>query len=179
MTIIQRLKSILLGLGMIIFGFILILGGEHVYGLIIRILGIVLLFTGIRYLLYYFRLGRFVVGGRLILYIGMIMFDFGVFTLSLHDEPLVIVVIYLIAFYAFAGLVDILRAFEAKKQESAWKGKLILGFIEVGAAGLALFCGLVLRSPDYVTLVYGCGVITSGIMRIASSFRRTAVVYIQ
>ena len=115
----------------------------------------------------------------MIFFIGIILFDFGVFTMTLNDEPLAIVVIYLIAFYAFAGLVDILRAFEAKKQGSPWKTKLLLGIIEVAVAGLALFFGLVLRSPDDVVLVYGCGVIVSGIMRIANSFRRTAVVYIQ
>ena len=98
--------------------------------------------------------------------------------LTLHDEPLAIIVIYLIAFYAFAGLVGILRAVEAKKQGGAWKVKMLLGVIEVATAGLALFCGLVLRSPDYVVLVYGVSVIISGVMRIVNSLRRTAVVYI-
>jgi uncharacterized membrane protein HdeD (DUF308 family) len=120
-----------------------------------------------------------VVGGRMLLYLGIIMFDFGVFTLSLNDEPLVIVVLYLIAFYAFAGLIDILRAFEAKKQEAPWKSKLFLGIIEVAVAGLSLYFGLVLRSPDDVVIVYGCGLLVSGIMRIVNSFRRTAIVYIQ
>ena len=144
----------------------------------IGILGLVLLFTGLRYLVYYFRTGRFVVGGRLILFIGIILFDFGVFTMTLHDEPLAIIVIYMIAFYAFAGLVDILRAVEAKKQEGVWKAKMLLGVIEVAVAGLVLFCGLVLRSPDDVIIVYGVGVIISGVMRIVNSLRRTAVVYI-
>ena len=179
MSIFQRFRGVLSGLGMILFGIVMILGGKDVYGVIIGVLGLILLFTGIRYLIYYFRTGRFVVGGRMIFFIGIILFDFGVFTMTLNDEPLAIVVIYLIAFYAFAGLVDILRAFEAKKQESPWKTKLLLGIIEVAVAGLALFFGLVLRSPDDVVLVYGCGVIVSGIMRIANSFRRTAIVYIQ
>lgn len=122
MTIIQRLKGILAGLGVIILGLFMMLGGifigwENIIAIIIGILGLFLLFTGIRYLIYYFKTGRFVVGGKMILYIGIISLDFGLFTLSLSSSPVVIVVVYLIAFYAFAGLVDILRAFEAKKQE--------------------------------------------------------------
>lgn len=179
MTIFQRFRGVIIGLGTILLGLVMIFGGENVYGLIINILGLVLLFTGLRYLIYYFRTGRFVVGGRMLLYLGIIMFDFGIFTMSLTDEPLVIVVIYLIAFYAFAGLIDILRAFEAKKQGAPWKSKLFLGIIEVAVAGLSLYFGLVLRSPDDVVIVYGCGLLVSGIMRIVNSFRRTAIVYIQ
>lgn len=179
MTIFQRFKGALAGLGIIILGIIMIIGGESSIEVIIDILGLFLLFTGIRYLIYYFKTGRFVVGGRMILYIGIILFDFGLFTITLNDEPVVIVVVYLIAFYAFAGLVDILRAFEAKKQEGPWKAKLLLGIIEVAVAGLSLYFGLVLRSPSDVVFVYGCGLVISGIMRIANSFRRTAIVYIQ
>ena len=39
--------------------------------------------------------------------------------------------------------------------------------------------GLVLRSPDDDVIVYGCGLLVTGIMRIVNSFRRTAIVYIQ
>ena len=71
MSIFQRLKGVFIGLGMIIFGLVMIIGGEDLYGLIIGVLGLVLLFTGIRYLIYYYRTGRFVVGGKMILFIGI------------------------------------------------------------------------------------------------------------
>lgn len=180
MTIFQRLRGIIIGLAMILAGFIMMIAGEDIYVVIIAILGLVLFFTGLRYLIYYFRLGRFMVGGRMILFIGVILLDFGLFTMTLNDEPLVIIVIYLIAFYAFAGLVDILRAMEAKKfQAGSWKMKFITGVIEIAVAAIALYCGLIIRSPRYVVLVYSLGVICSGFMRIVESFRRTSIVYIQ
>jgi hypothetical protein len=165
---------------MILFGFFMMVGGEEFYGVIIAVLGLLLFFTGLRYIIYYFRTGRFMVGGRMILFIGVILFDFGLFTMTLHDEPRIIVVIYMIAFYAFAGLIDLLRAVEAKKfQAGAWKMKLMIGIVEMSVAAIALYFGLIIRSPKYVVLVYSLGVMFSGLMRIANSFRRTAVVYIQ
>jgi hypothetical protein len=46
-------------------------------------------------------------------------------------------------------------------------------------AVIALVSGVILGSMNTVVYIYSAGVIYSGIMKIAGSFRRTAIVYIQ
>ena len=177
MTKAQRIFNIAAGIVMIISSIFLITDPKNGYIIVVILICVSLFIYGIRELLYYFLMARHMVGGRLILYIGIIILDAGIFTALLSDIPSSYVMLYLIVLYAVSGVIDILRAFEEKKLEvSAWKWKLAYGIVNL----LISIAGIVfISNQDIAVVIYAAGLIYSGVTRIISSFRRTAVVYIQ
>ena len=122
-------------------------------------------------------MARYMVGGKESLYRGIIFLDFALFTMSLSDVPKVYVLMYLALVHAFSGLVDILRAIEAKRYSSKnWRLKLFHGILNVVVAAS---CFIFINNPNTSGLVYGLGLVYSGLLRIASAFRRTTFIYIR
>ena len=175
MTIWQRLRKILWGILMILIGLSLIVFGEEAYMVIIGIFSLTLEIMGLRMLWFYFRMARHMVGGRNILFRGILFFDFGVFTGSLAWVPRMYVLMYLAGTLIFSGVVDLLNARQARAIESSWKLKTFQGGCkEVIAAGCLVF----MRSGARVVYIYAIGFIFSAIMNIINSFRRTQVITI-
>lgn len=179
MTKLERIGTFIAGLTIIICCIALIVLRGRGYTVLLYLLGLSLIFNGIRCLAYFFVMARHMVGGKMILFIGIVYLDFGMFTLTLNDEPLVFVVFYLLGFYAFSGLVDILRALEAFRLNGDWKFTMSVGVINVAIAAVALFCGVVLKSPLLLVRLYCVGLLYSGISRIIQSLRTTTIVFIQ
>ena len=116
MTTIQRIKKVLGGLIMAITALVLlVIKSEYGYIGIMIILSCWLTIYGLKDIIYYFTMARFMTGGRMLLYKGILFFDFGVVTASLSSFPKIYVILYLVGIYGFLGLVRILRALEAKK----------------------------------------------------------------
>lgn len=176
MTITQRVFNFLAGLVIFMCGALLVLFPEESFGVVALILGVSLLVSGIRMTVFYFRMARHMVGGRYMLYIGVIVIDFGMFTLGMSDMPRFYLSLYLIFIYAFSGFVDIMRSLEAKQYGASWKLNMIHGIMNVL---VAVLCLIYLNSTDMLVTLYGCGLIASACMRMAKTFRRTAIVYIQ
>lgn len=177
MTKLQRIGNILSGLLMILGAWLILALPEYGYLIIVLILGIMFTILGIRYLVYFFTMARFMVGGQLILIYGLLATDFGLFSGTLAAVPKMYIMIYLVATFAVAGAVSLLRGFEAKRYNApAWKGKMVYGIINIAAAILSL---IFIRSAVALSIIYGIGLIYSGITRIVLAFRKTAIVYIQ
>lgn len=173
----QRIKNVLLGVLIILGSVILIAFPEE--GLIITaaILSLSLFIYGIKNLIYYITMARHMVGGRIMLYLAVIVLDLGMFTLMMTNIPKIYIALYLVVVYAFAGAIDILRALEAKKyQASMWKLSLISGIINVV---VAILCIVFMGSTNMIVYLYCAGLIYSAIVRIVTAFRKTAIVYIQ
>ena len=176
----HRIGKVTLGVLTVLCGLLMALDPGHGLHIALLILGITLLLAGIRYLRFYRSMARHMIGGRSILILGVILLDFGIFTLSLHSVQIEFLTVYLLAAYAFSGVVDILGALEARGYEAkSWRMKMSTGIVNILVAAAALFCGVLMKSPDLVVYIYSFGLIHSGVMRIISAFRRTAIVYIQ
>ena len=173
----QRVKNIVIGLCMILGAAILLIGADSGCVFVMLILAFSLIVRGISELIYYITMGRFMVGGKLFLFIGVVFLDFGLFTVSLADESKIVVVLYLIGVHAFAGLVNLLRAREAMRYKSpAWRINMAQGVTSL----LILAASLIFaRDEGMLVLLYCAGLVYSAFLRIYSAFRRTAVVYIQ
>lgn len=179
MTVLNRFSSFLTGLIIILFALLLVSSNGRGLTLIIVILGFSLFVDGIRYLRYYLRMGRHMVGGKMIFFVGLIYFDFGLVTMGLRDSHPVIIVIYLLGFHAFTGMVDVMRALEARRYTgTAWKLKLVNGIVNIIIAITAFSAGVFLKSPLILVDVYSFGLLYEGIMRIITAFRRTTIVYV-
>ncbi len=175
MTIRQRVQQILLGVIMILFALIMIAFDEKSYPLIVAFYAIALEFFGWRMVWYYITMARHMVGGRSILYRGILFIDFGVFTASLVLVPHIYVLLYLSGTLAFSAVVDLLRAKEAKSIQSPWKMKALQGAIELVTA---VVCLLFMHTPALVVDVCSAGFLFSALTRIINAFRRMPVVTI-
>ncbi len=130
----------------------------------------------IRNFFYYFTMARFMVGGKTVLIAAVFSLDLAMFTSALYDYPRIYVVLYLMLYHAFSGLVNILRGLEAKKVRSPeWLPNVVHGSIDVA---VVLSCIVFIKSTRILVYAYSATLAWSAIIRIISSFRRTAVLHI-
>ena len=176
MTKLQRVKEIVFGLIMIFLAYVMIRFPKEGYEFIIFIFAVYFTAAGIRTIIYYVTMARYMVGGRSSLYNGVILLDLGLLTLELTDVPHYYVLIYLIAIHAFSGAVEVLRALEAKRFGGSWKLKIGHGVVNII---LALICVVFIKYTDLAVIIYCIGLIYSSLLRIISACRRTKFVHIQ
>lgn len=175
----QRVKSIIAALLILACCLVLIIEPDGGASVIMVILSVSLIVMGVNSVIYFITMARHMVGGRSVLYKGLIILDIGIFTLTIVDTSIVYIIAYLLAFYVFTGVVDVLRAMEAKRfQSPTWKAKLVFGLLNIAAGICALVCGIVFRSARIVVYIYSAGLVYSACSRIASAFKRTTITYV-
>lgn len=180
MTKIQRIGNILTGMMLIIIGIVIFVIPESGYPFAIIIIGLTMTLTGLRLLIYYITMARHMVGGKIMLFIGIIALDAGMVSLSLNNSPRRVMMVYLLGTYAFYGLVDVLRANEARQVGAqSWRLKMTMGLTNLALAFLAGLFVIIGKAGSIFSFLYGAGLLYSGILRIVSAFRRTSIVYIQ
>ena len=173
----KRITNVLAGIVMLLMGAVLILLPYEGLPLVALILSFSLIVYGVRTLIYYVTMARHMVGGRMMLYIAVIVLDFGVFIWTLADIPKIYIVLYLVVIHAFSGAIDLMRGIEAKRYHaSSWKLSFFSGVVNIAIAILSV---VFIRSVNVIVILYAIGLIYSAITRIITAFRRTAVVYIQ
>lgn len=176
MSSIRRIQNIIVGILTLIGSMIILIDSENGYFWVVLMIDITLLFYGIRMLIYYFTMARFMVGGIMTLYKSIIAIDFGVFMFGLDDTPRRLTMLYLIGIMIFNGIVSLLTAVDSKRmQTSFWKYRFAYGIVRIA---FALICLIFWDSDQMVTLIYSIGLIHAGLYRIASSFHRTAIIHI-
>ena len=143
---------------------------------IVFVIGFGLILKGIKYLYFYFKMAKYMVGGKGIFYYGIIYLNLGIFTSTLFDIQHIYIMIYLLGMYLFWGFISIMRALEMKKMESHWKMKMIEG---VGYFVIAVLGIVFINSVMAASIIYCVGLMYSAVMRIIANFRQTAIVYIQ
>ncbi len=178
MTGLQRIRKVLFGIGMLLVAAVLLSDpSEEAYMIIILILALDLMIIGIRNILFYFVMAKHMVGGKMILIQGVIILDFAMITGSLADVPKIYILLYLIGIHAFSGVVEVLRAMEAKRTvEGPWKLKMSHGLINFA---LALACLVFIRKANTALMIYSLGLIYSAVIRIVGAFRKTTFVLIR
>ena len=88
--------------------------------------------------------------------------------------------LYLITVNIFSGVVEVLRGREENSVGTPnWKYRSLYGAANLLIAAAVLIVGLGFRSVVMVIFIYAAGLVYKGISRIASVFRKTAIVFIQ
>ena len=176
----RRILNVLAGIGMILTAaLILAMDSEHGLKLALIIIQTGMTVRGLNSLLYYLKLARFMVGGKNVLYRGMIYLDLGVVAGSIFDNAIVYTVVYIALLHVFSGAVSVLRARESKKIGGHWRLKMVYGVTGILLAAAVVISGVIYKSPDITTYIYSGGLIYQAALRIAGAFRRTEIVYIQ
>ena len=180
MTLSARIWKILSAALKALMAWILFRMGEEGFLLMCLLLSLTLIAFGVRNLIFYFAMTRHMVNGKTILFLGVIALDFGFFTLSVADHQGVFIALYLLGAYAFSGVVDILRAREARQFEAPfWRMNLAAGIVNIGVAVAAAVFGFFSGNMRDLTLIYAAGLAYAAILDLISAFRKTAIVYIQ
>ena len=176
MSKLQRIRSIVIGLIMLLVALTILSDPKDGYHIVALILTFSFLVAGFRYLIYYFRMARQMVGGKRILYLSLIILDFAVLTFSMTQFPSTYVVLYLLAIYAFSGLVHLMQANQARQMQSpAWFKDALQGLFDLGIVAACLYN---LHNPQVLTVIYAMGMTFSAFRRIISGFKKTSIVYI-
>lgn len=176
MTKIQRIRSILVGMVMLVCTAVLVLFPEFGYSFIAAVLSLSLVAYGVRLLVYYSSMARHMVGGRGLLYLGVIVLDLGVFTAVIANIPQLHIMVYLLAVHLATGAISVARGVEAKRADAPlWKYSMSSGIANLL---LAVACLAFIWAPSAVIYIYAAGLAYTACLRIASAFRPTAVVYI-
>ena len=181
MSVFQRIKNCFTGILILLAAVVMVLIPKESYILIPPILGTAMLVYGVYYLWYYASMARHMVGGKAVLFRAIIAIDVALFTSSITSmNSRFIVLLYLLVIYAFTGVVDVLRAMEAKQNGSAgWRLKLSRGIIGLTFTVALFVIGFIIGRTDIFVYGYCFSLVYSAVMRIVAAFRRTAIVYIQ
>ena len=179
MSLMQRVRSIVAALLMIAAAVAMLIYPDNGLAFIALILSVSLTLYGLRALVYYFSMARHMVGGKRILYRGVIIFDLGIFTLTMVFNHKIYIILYLLAIHAFAGVVDVMRAMEARRFDGPWRMDMATGVVNVAIAILAVICGFFLNSMQDIVYIYASGLIYSAVLKIVNALRKTSIIYIQ
>jgi Na+/phosphate symporter len=173
MTVYQRIKKILFSLCMLgVALFFFLNPSDTAYKIVVAILSLGLASAGIKDIVFYFTMARHMVGGKMILIQGVIIFDFAIITSSLADVPKIYILMYLIGIHAFSGVIEILRANEARKTvDGPWKIKFSHGIVNLI---LAIACLIFIRKSNTALIIYSLGLMYSAVVRLFDAFGKTA-----
>ena len=160
---------------------VLMLYLDAIHGLELALLVIQVEMTlrGLQAIIYYFSMARHMVGGKNVLFRGMIFLDLGILAGTLFTHPAVYTLIYISLLLFFNGAVSALRANESRRIGASWRLKMTYGITNILIAVIVLICGIAFGKLGIAVWIYSIGLIYSSIMRIISAFRRTEIVYIQ
>lgn len=176
MTTFQRVESVLSGIIMLICSGLMMYSPKDGYLIVALFLSVSLIFIGLKYTFFYFTMARHMVGGKAMLFLGIIALDFGMFTASLSDFPRIYVLIYLLTIHLFSGIINILRSLEAMRLgATSWRLDFAHGLVNIL---MVVFCILFVKSTRVLVFVYCLGLINSSCIRIVSGFRKSDVVQV-
>ena len=176
MTNWQKFTNILTAIFMSLFGLLILTMGEQAYLLIIVVLAIALFVYSIRMLVYYFKMARFMVGGKEILIRGILFLDLFIFIGSLSTVPTTYVLLYMVGMLAFSGVVDIMNAMDLKKMQGQWKLQILRGAICVIGA---IVCIVKMNTPSTVVAIFCFMLFYNAMMRIINAVRPSEIISIQ
>jgi uncharacterized membrane protein HdeD (DUF308 family) len=115
--------------------------------------------------------------GKWFLLIGLVLFDMGIFAMTLIDQAKILTLIYIIGSHAVVAVLGMIRAVGNKKDNNpGWKIDLAQG---IGAIIQITICIVFIRSdliPVYSYCVYA---VYSAVLMIIRAFKKNAIVYVQ
>ena len=178
MTKKRRVINFITGILLILFGPILVTAGEDGIGVVLFMMFIAFFIGAVQGFWFYFTMARHMVGGKTMLYRSLILLDLSAFSFTVGRGGALMGVLYVAAIQFLAGAIGVLRAADAKRFGGHWRLMLVYGIICILFALAVIVSGLMYHSFALAVIVYSIGLFTTGISRVVSAFRRTAIVYI-
>lgn len=176
MTKLQKLANIIVSILTFGFGILLLINPSEESLLVVLVaLAIALIAYGIHVLFDYITLSRHMVGGKVLLYLGLITADIGVFALSIYSASKTVLLLYLLGCYAVTGVMSIAKAIESRLYESPWKLMLSQGIVSIA---IFIACIRNMGNPTALLHFFSAGLFYSATMRLVNAFKSTEIIYI-
>lgn len=173
----KRVWNIIVAILMIQAALFLMFIPDVAFLIIAVFVGMMLTIKGIRFLFYYATHACHMIGGKKILLVGLLMFDIGIFSTSLLDQAQMIMIFYVVAIHLVAAVLNLARAVSNKGDGNpGWKIDLAQGIGNIAQVVLCLIFAGFVAIPVFI---YCAGVIYSAVLKIISSCKKTAIVYVQ
>lgn len=173
----RRVFNIIAAIFMIQSALILMLVPDIAFRLISMFVGLILVYYGARYLIYYLTHAQHMIGGKWLFLVGLIMFDMGVFATTLYNQAQAILIVYVVAAHLVAAGLNIVRAVGNKRDNNpGWKIDLAQG---IGNIAQVVLCLVFINYVEIPVFIYCAGVIYSAVLLIIQSCKKTAIVYVQ
>lgn len=170
-----RFRNLILGIIMLVFAMVLLIWPQFGTPMIMLVAGIGLLIYGIYSLIFYCTMAVHMVGGKRILFRSVLLLDLGVFMLSSYRGSERLILLYLLVLLAAYGAIDLVRALEFRKEKAAWRVRAASGVLCI----VIMIAAFVFRkNPNTLVYIFCLGLISAALGKIASVFRKTAVIYI-
>lgn len=176
MTSFQRIKNIALSALMIACCVVLLLNPKDGVVIVTVVLGVAIMLYGLRKLVYYITMARHMAGGLSLLFIAVVAIDVGSFALFVVEDPHIAIVLYLVVYNVYTGVLSIARGVEAKLMGSRWVHRVVHGLVNIA---LALLCVAFSASDQIVIYIFCIGLFYSAVTRLISAFKPTEIIYIQ
>ena len=172
----RRIGNIVLSLLMVACCVLLMGAPDSAIVLVAFVLGIWLLASGLKSLVYYFTMARHMVGGLRLLFIALITIDIGGFVLLFIYQPKISIVLYLVGYNMFTAIIGIVRVVESKMVDSHWKASLFHSIVNIA---LAIACIAFINSDQVVIAVFCIGLFYQACVRFVRAIRPTEIIYIK
>ncbi len=180
MNLAQRVRSILAAVLLLGLALLLFFIPQEGYFLISLLITLILLFYGFKKIWYYFTMSRHMVGGKATLYQAILLLDLGLLTGSLSSLPGVVIVLYLLGFFAVSGVLDVLRALEQKFHGAVdWKPRLFLGLASIVFSVAIIVFGVIRSSTPFLVTGFCVSLVAVAVARLIRAFRKTSIIFIQ
>lgn len=178
--ILNFLKSLL----MIVIGLAIMempIESSHVIAAVV--LGFLVTYKGLKNFIFYLASARHMIGGGKILINSLILMNFGILSFLVLFKSLLFATVYLVSIFVVIGVIDILRAFEIRKNQSkGWRLQLLKGILLV----LVSIATIILIAIDrdsadqdsLAILMFSIVWIVQGVSGIVKTFRKTSVAYV-
>ena len=179
MTKTKRITNILKGLFILLLTLALFVDPEDGPGIATLIVGFGLALKGLGEIIYYFHMARFMVGGKYMLYRGIIILDVGLIATSMADEKGVLIILCVAIINAATGIIAILRARETIGAGSPkWKYYVSYGVVSIILVFLVILSIIFQSEPVIAVYVYAFHLAHVGFQKFSSALKKTAIVYI-
>ena len=170
MSFTKKIVEIISSVGILFLALILLMGQNDALEIAAGILCLTMLVVGIRYMVIYFTMARYMVDGRKLFYYGLIILDMSFLCGVVLDRSHRLLLLYLVGMHAFYGVVQLLRALEEKKYDtSAWKFKLLTALINLG---ISVACIFFIRQESTMAMIFGGGLIYTAVVKFITAFRK-------
>ena len=173
----RRIFKIIGAVVIIQIALILMLIPDIAFRLIGVIFALMLIFYGLKFIIFYITHASHMVNGKWFLVLGLILFDVGVFASLMDDPPKLFIITYVAGAHLIGAILRLIRAVGNKKDNNP--GWIIDCMQSLGNFIQVAVCIIFSQFVEVPVFIYCSGLIYSSILQIIQACKRTAIVYVQ
>lgn len=177
MTKVRRIFKIIGAVLLIHIALFLMLIPQIALQLIAVMFSVILIFYGLKFILFYITHASHMVNGKWFILLGLLLFDIGVFASLMQNQSKLITIVYIAGAHLVGAILRLIRAVGNKKDNNP--GWIIDCMQSIGNFIQVAVCIIFSQYVEVPVFIYCSGLIYSAILQIIQACKRTAIVYVQ